>query len=331
MAIALTGGDDPAQLREYAFYQLAPRLKTIPDVYRVEVSGGDVREIEVIVRPEDLLAHGLSAADLADQIGQTSLLQPVGRVEGRRSAYQILIDNQARTVRQIENIQLDARRPDRPRQRRGRRAGAARGRRSVDRLRPEGGRGRQRLPAGRRQHGQHLAGRPRPDGRGRADAAARRPAQAGAAQHPGDLRLRPVVVRRGVRRQRAQRHRRRRRLQRADPAAVPAQLAGDADLRPRHSNDSGDHIPVPLLERRDAQPDVAGRPGRRHRTHHRRHGRRRGEHRAAPDAGQASPPTAPARGEGAGQTPSPAEVGVGTPTPWTRRRRRSPAPSSARR
>ena len=106
MAIALTGGDDPAQLREYAYYQLAPRLKTISDVYRVEVAGGDVRQIEVIVRPEDLLAHGLSAADVADQIGQTSLLQPVGQVHGPPLGYQLLIDNQARTVRQIEDIKI---------------------------------------------------------------------------------------------------------------------------------------------------------------------------------------------------------------------------------
>ncbi len=106
MAIALTGGDDPAQLRDYAFYQLAPRLKTVPDVYRVEVSGGDVREVEVIVRPDDLLAHGLSAADLADQIGQTSLLQPIGQVHGPPLGYQLLLDNQAHTVRQIEDLKI---------------------------------------------------------------------------------------------------------------------------------------------------------------------------------------------------------------------------------
>ena len=33
MSVVLTGGDNPAQLRDYAFYQLAPHIKTIPDVY----------------------------------------------------------------------------------------------------------------------------------------------------------------------------------------------------------------------------------------------------------------------------------------------------------
>ncbi len=109
LSVVLTGGDNAAQLRDYAFYQLAPRIKNINDVYRAEVAGGDLREIEVIVRPEELLAHGLSAADLADQIGQTSVLQPVGRVESAPLAYQILVDNLSNNVKQIENIVVSTR------------------------------------------------------------------------------------------------------------------------------------------------------------------------------------------------------------------------------
>jgi multidrug efflux pump subunit AcrB len=109
ISLVLTGGDNPAQLRDYAFYHLAPRIKAIPDVYLAEVAGGDVREIEVIVRPEALLAHGLSAADLADQIAQTSLLQPAGRIQSDPLAYQILIDNQSHTVKQIEDLVISTR------------------------------------------------------------------------------------------------------------------------------------------------------------------------------------------------------------------------------
>ncbi len=104
ISVVLTGGDDPSQLRDYAFYQLAPRVKNLPDVLFAEVSGGDVREIEVIARPEELLAHGLSAADLADQISQTSLLQPIGRVANPPLAYQLLIDNQSHTVQQLQDL-----------------------------------------------------------------------------------------------------------------------------------------------------------------------------------------------------------------------------------
>jgi multidrug efflux pump subunit AcrB len=109
ISLALAGGDSPAQLRDYAEYQLAPLIKTIPDVLYANVAGGDVREIEVIARPDDLLAAGLSAADLADQITQQSSLHPVGRTEGEPFAFQIIVNNQPETVRQIEEMVISSR------------------------------------------------------------------------------------------------------------------------------------------------------------------------------------------------------------------------------
>jgi multidrug efflux pump subunit AcrB len=96
-------------LRDYAFYQLAPLIKTIADVDKAEVAGGDVREIEVIARPNDLLAHGMSAADLADQISQQSSLHPIGRIEGQPLGYLLLVNNQAVRVREIEEMVISAR------------------------------------------------------------------------------------------------------------------------------------------------------------------------------------------------------------------------------
>jgi multidrug efflux pump subunit AcrB len=109
LSLVLTGGDSPAQLHDYAYYQLAPLIKTVPDVLYANVSGGDVREIEVIARPDDLLAAGLSAADLADQIGQLTPLQPVGRVENQPLAYQIIVNNQAVKARQIADLVVTTR------------------------------------------------------------------------------------------------------------------------------------------------------------------------------------------------------------------------------
>jgi multidrug efflux pump subunit AcrB len=109
LSLVLTGGDSPAQRRDYAFYELAPLIKNIPDVLYANVSGGDVREIEVICRPDDLLAHGLSAADLADQIGQLTPLQPVGRVENQPLAFQIIVNNQAEKARQIADLVITTR------------------------------------------------------------------------------------------------------------------------------------------------------------------------------------------------------------------------------
>jgi multidrug efflux pump subunit AcrB len=109
MSLVLTGGDSPSQLRDYAFYELAPLIKTVPDVLYANVAGGDVREIEVICRPDDLLAHGLSAADVADQIGQLTPLLPVGRVENQPFAFQIIVNNQTERARQVADLIISTR------------------------------------------------------------------------------------------------------------------------------------------------------------------------------------------------------------------------------
>src|SRR5262249_34866321 len=104
LSVVLTGGDNPARLREYAYFQLAKQIKNIPDVLYANVAGGNVREIDVIVRPDDLLAAGLSAADLADQIGKVHRLQPVGRIEEPPFAFQIMVNTQGDNARNIEDL-----------------------------------------------------------------------------------------------------------------------------------------------------------------------------------------------------------------------------------
>ncbi|HWY88272.1 MAG TPA: efflux RND transporter permease subunit [Gemmataceae bacterium] len=104
MSVVLTGGDNSSDLRDYAFFQLAPLIKNIPDVLQANVAGGNIREIIVEARPGDLLQHGLSAADLADQIGKAHRMQPIGRSERPPLAYQLVINNQGETARSIEEL-----------------------------------------------------------------------------------------------------------------------------------------------------------------------------------------------------------------------------------
>jgi multidrug efflux pump subunit AcrB len=104
MSLVLVGGDSPAQLRDYAYYQLAPRIKNVPDVLYANVAGGDLREIEVEARPDDLLAAGLSAADLADQISKLYRLEPVGRIERPPYAFQLIVNTQVESAQQIEDL-----------------------------------------------------------------------------------------------------------------------------------------------------------------------------------------------------------------------------------
>jgi multidrug efflux pump subunit AcrB len=104
ISVVLTGADNAAKLRDYAYYDLAPQMKTIPDVLYCNISGGDIREFVVEVRPDDLLAAGLSAADVADQIGKAHRLQPVGRIEEPPFGFQILVNTQGETPHDIEEL-----------------------------------------------------------------------------------------------------------------------------------------------------------------------------------------------------------------------------------
>jgi multidrug efflux pump subunit AcrB len=108
LSLVITGGDSPAQLRDFAYFNLAPLIKNIPDVLYANVAGGDLREIEVEPRPEALLAAGLSAADLADQIAKVHRLQPVGRIEQPPFAYQVIVNTQSETARDIGNLVVTA-------------------------------------------------------------------------------------------------------------------------------------------------------------------------------------------------------------------------------
>ena len=47
ISLVLVGGDNAAKLRDYAYYQLAPLIKNVPDVLYANVAGGDIREIVV--------------------------------------------------------------------------------------------------------------------------------------------------------------------------------------------------------------------------------------------------------------------------------------------
>ena len=108
---SVAGADRRRQSRSAArlrLFNLAPRIKNIPDILYANVAGGDLREIVVEPRPEALLAAGLSAADLADQIGKAHRLQPVGRIEQPPFAYQVIVNTQSETAHDIGNIVVTA-------------------------------------------------------------------------------------------------------------------------------------------------------------------------------------------------------------------------------
>jgi CzcA family heavy metal efflux pump len=79
LSMNLTGGLPEADLRDYAFYVMRPRLARVPGVGRVEVLSSDTREIEVVADPERLNAAGLTVSDLAATLKSSNALSPIAR------------------------------------------------------------------------------------------------------------------------------------------------------------------------------------------------------------------------------------------------------------
>ncbi len=105
LSVVLTGGDNPSQLRDYAYYELAPQIKNITRCAVLQRGRRRCARDSGRGRgPNDLLAAGLTAADLADQIGKQHRLQPVGRVEQPPFAFQIIVNTQGESAEQLEEL-----------------------------------------------------------------------------------------------------------------------------------------------------------------------------------------------------------------------------------
>ncbi|MEN3338514.1 MAG: hypothetical protein V7647_2190 [Acidobacteriota bacterium] len=75
----LSGSVPGADLYDYAFYVMRPRLARVAGAGQVAVASSDTREIEVVADPSRLLASGLTVHDVADRLKAANQLAPVGR------------------------------------------------------------------------------------------------------------------------------------------------------------------------------------------------------------------------------------------------------------
>jgi CzcA family heavy metal efflux pump len=69
-----------ADVSDLARYEIAPQLRTIAGVYRVDLQGAKVREYAVIVDPDALTARHLDLAAIENAIRNASIVAPAGQV-----------------------------------------------------------------------------------------------------------------------------------------------------------------------------------------------------------------------------------------------------------
>ncbi len=107
----LTGPLSSADLHDYAFYVMRPRLARVAGAGQVEVSASDTREIEVVTDPARLLAAGLTVHDVAEKLKAANELAPVGRYSSGGVQELVLASGLWSSVDQIADTPVSVR-PD---------------------------------------------------------------------------------------------------------------------------------------------------------------------------------------------------------------------------
>ena len=278
ISFVVTGGRDPSALHDYAYYDLRPRISRIPDVSYVTVQGGDIREILVEVDPQALVAANLSIADVADRLSKEHRLKAVGRLDRGALQYQVLADTLATDPLDLEDRVIAEKNGQSIRLRDLGRVTIGHEDRTMA-IRSNG-KDAVALTVFRRLGGNALAVSqrrwrpcwptpprvPRPASRSIRStirgcwSARRSPTSATPSSSAACMSVVILLV-------------------------VPQEPAGHPDRRALDSAEPHHQLRLPLPDRRHAEPDVAGRPGRGHRPDHRRHRGRDREHRAAPGRG----------------------------------------------
>ena len=110
LSFNLTGkGVSPADLRDAAQYDIRPLLSRISGVGQVRVLGDTVREIEVVVDSQKLLANHLTLEQIQDAIHAANTIEAVGRLSKDYKQFLILMSGEIKSIDIIGNIVVGTR------------------------------------------------------------------------------------------------------------------------------------------------------------------------------------------------------------------------------
>jgi len=99
-----SGAPSPRDLLDLANLNVVPRLSRLNGVYRVFTQGGEVREYQVLLQPDELASTGITPEQVAAALNQTSFIQSVGRFTRHYQGYLVLVDAQPRTKEDLLDV-----------------------------------------------------------------------------------------------------------------------------------------------------------------------------------------------------------------------------------
>ena len=104
LSFNVSGHPDPRVLSELAQFTIRPALARVHGVGRVNVLGGDAREMEVVIDPDRASAAHLRPEDVAARIRTALPLVAAGRFDQDRSLVTVLVNDEARDAEDLRSI-----------------------------------------------------------------------------------------------------------------------------------------------------------------------------------------------------------------------------------
>ncbi|MBI3131776.1 MAG: efflux RND transporter permease subunit [Acidobacteria bacterium] len=105
--IVLEGPDvDPMRLRDHAVKVLVPRLQSVSGVARVELLGGEDRQLQVSIVPERMRLAGVSLAQILEALEGSHQDTGAGILEIRDKAWFFTVANLAASPEQVRRLSL---------------------------------------------------------------------------------------------------------------------------------------------------------------------------------------------------------------------------------
>jgi hydrophobe/amphiphile efflux-1 (HAE1) family protein len=95
---------DQASLFDLATYLIRPQLARLPGVAVVGVAGGKTREFHVMIDPDRLTAHNVSAQQVADAIHASNIIVSPGLIEENHQLELALVSGQAKKPDELNSI-----------------------------------------------------------------------------------------------------------------------------------------------------------------------------------------------------------------------------------
>ncbi len=95
---------DLMTLRNLVDWTIAPRLLAVPGVADVNVFGGEVRQLQIQAKPEQLVRFNLSVEELVAAVSKASSIQGSGFIENKNQRFTVQVSGQPKTPEQFGKI-----------------------------------------------------------------------------------------------------------------------------------------------------------------------------------------------------------------------------------